>query len=114
MQAAKLLQLNKSTTDDVETMYDLCFLLTPAQIRKLLTMFTPGEFEPPVSDEILQAVAERCLDGGENAAVMLDVHEEGSVSVFRCPQPRPVDRIERNVPAYLELRLPRIKHLLYI
>lgn len=39
MQAAKLLQLNKTSVEDVEIMFDVCFLLSPGQIRKVLSMF---------------------------------------------------------------------------
>jgi myosin-5 len=35
MQAAKLLQLNKTSADDVEIMFDVCFLLSPMQIKKV-------------------------------------------------------------------------------
>lgn len=59
MQAAKLLQLNKAHVDDVDVMFDVCFLLSPTQIKKLLMVFRPAEFEAPVPPEIFAAIAER-------------------------------------------------------
>ena len=59
MQAAKLLQLNKSTREDVEIMVDVCFLLTMGQINKILSLFTHAEFESPVSPEVRQIIASR-------------------------------------------------------
>ena len=59
MQAAKLLQLNKATVEDVEIMFDVCFLLSATQIKKLLSIYQPAEFESQISPEILKAVASR-------------------------------------------------------
>ena len=59
MQATKLLQLNKTGAEDADIMFDVCFLLTATQIKKLLTIYVPEEFETPVSPEVHRLVAMR-------------------------------------------------------
>lgn len=59
MQATKLLQLNKTSTEDVEIMFDVCFLLSATQIKKLLGLYHTAEFENPITADILKAVASR-------------------------------------------------------
>ncbi|OMH86142.1 Myosin-2 [Zancudomyces culisetae] len=48
LQLVKLLQLPKSTEQDVEIMFDVCNLLNPAQIKKLLTIYTVSDYEDPI------------------------------------------------------------------
>ncbi|CAJ0766689.1 789_t:CDS:2, partial [Entrophospora sp. SA101] len=54
MQATKLLQLKKATPSDIEIIYDVCWMLTPTQIQKLI-----NHYFNPISPEILKAVASR-------------------------------------------------------
>jgi myosin V len=48
LQAAKLLTLNKSSPQDIETIFDVCFLLNPSQIKKLLSLYFAADFDSPV------------------------------------------------------------------
>lgn len=61
MQATKLLQLNKKSAEDIELMTDVCFLLTPTQMKRFLVMYQPAEFESPVSAELMSALGERYI-----------------------------------------------------
>ena len=110
MQAAKLLQLNKTTLEDVDIMFDVCFLLSATQIKKLLTMYYAAEFENPVAPEILKAVASRCLsnDDSESTTFLLDTNDD---TPFVCPPPSEIQRIERYVPARLDRALPAVKRV---
>ena len=49
LQAAKLLTLNKTSPQDIETIFDVCFLLNPTQIKKLLSLYYAADFDSPVS-----------------------------------------------------------------
>jgi myosin V len=37
-QATKLLQLKKATIADIEIIFDICWMLTPTQIQKLINV----------------------------------------------------------------------------
>jgi myosin V len=49
LQAAKLLTLNKTSASDIEVIFDVCFLLNPTQIKKLLSLYYAADFDSPVS-----------------------------------------------------------------
>ena len=49
LQGAKLLTLNKNSPQDIETIFDVCFLLNPTQIKKFLTVYYASDFDSPVS-----------------------------------------------------------------
>lgn len=48
LQAGKLLTLNKTTQSDMETIYDVCFLLNHSQINKILMLYYASDFDSPV------------------------------------------------------------------
>lgn len=56
MQCAKLLQLNKTVAEDVDLMFDVCFLLSPQQIKKMLSVYYTTEYENQIPSEIFHAV----------------------------------------------------------
>lgn len=51
MQATKLLQLKKATLEDIHIIYDVCWMLTPTQIQKLITNYYVADYE--VSEALL-------------------------------------------------------------
>jgi myosin-5 len=48
LQAGKLLTLNKTSPSDIETIFDVCFLLNPSQIKKILGLYYAADFDSPV------------------------------------------------------------------
>jgi hypothetical protein len=48
IQISQLLQMEKSTTDDVGKIFELCTNLNSLQMQKILQMYTPGEHEARV------------------------------------------------------------------
>lgn len=50
LQISKLLTLSKQSPSDCETMFDVCFLLNPSQIKKILFLCDQGDFDSPVID----------------------------------------------------------------
>jgi myosin-5 len=48
LQASKLLTLNKTSPSDIENIVDVCYLLNPTQIKKMLTIYYAADFDSPV------------------------------------------------------------------
>ncbi|CAJ0757419.1 21238_t:CDS:10, partial [Entrophospora sp. SA101] len=65
-QATKLLQLKKATPSDIEIIYDVCWMLTPTQIQKLINHYFVADYENPISPEILKAIAGRVVPNDKN------------------------------------------------
>ncbi|CAO3608268.1 unnamed protein product [Mucor hiemalis] len=57
MQTTKLLQFKKATLEDIENIYDVCWILSPTQIQKLISQYYTADYENPIKPEILKAVA---------------------------------------------------------
>lgn len=52
MQATKLLQLKKATLGDIDIIYDVCWMLTPTQIQKLISHYYVADYEVSVARQI--------------------------------------------------------------
>lgn len=106
LQATKLLQLKKATMGDIDIIYDVCWMLTPTQIQKLISHYHVADYENPISPEILKAVAARVVPNDRNDHLLLppEVDEAGP---YELPVPREVTGIETYVPAYLSVPLLR-------
>ncbi len=100
MQATKLLQLKKATLGDLQIIFDVCWILTPTQIQKLVSHYYVADYEQPVSPEILKAVAERVVPGDRSDHLLLppEVDEAGP---YELPIPREVTGIETYCPSYI-------------
>jgi myosin-5 len=109
MQTTKLLQFKKATLEDIENIYDVCWILSPTQIQKLISQYHVANYENPIRPEILQAVASRVVSGDENDVLLLDsVTVEEATMPFEIPQPRET-RPYLYLPAWLNLK--RIRRL---
>lgn len=106
LQATKLLQLKKATMGDIDIIYDVCWMLTPTQIQKLISHYHVADYENPISPEILRAVASRVVPNDRNDHLLLppEVDEAGP---YELPVPREVTGIETYCPAYLNVPLLR-------
>lgn len=109
MQATKLLQFKKNTLEDIENIYDVCWILSPTQIQKLISQYHTANYENPIRPEILQAVANRVVSGDENDVLLLDsVQIDDTTIPFDVPQPREA-KSYLYLPAWLNLK--RIRRL---
>ncbi|BGP06402.1 Myosin type-2 heavy chain 1 [Rhodotorula toruloides] len=108
MQATKLLQLKKASLADIEIIFDVCWMLTPTQIQKLVANYYVADYENPISPEILRAVNARVVAGDKNDHLLLppEVEEAGQ---YETPLPREVTGIETYIPSYLVA--PHIRRL---
>jgi len=108
VQAAKLLQLNKTTFHDIEIIFEVCFLLNPTQIKKLLSIYYPIDFENPVSSDILRSISQHS-NSDNNNKLLLDTED----TMFERPPIQPVDKIDTSgMPTWTDLFL--IKCLLEV
>ncbi|RHZ80366.1 hypothetical protein Glove_137g32 [Diversispora epigaea] len=104
MQATKLLQLKKATLGDIEIIYDVCWLLTPTQIQKLISHYFVADYENPISPEILKAVASRVsASNNKSDSLLLDTTPLEDSGPFEVPLPREVHPPENYVPSWLNL-----------
>lgn len=87
MQATKLLQLKKATMHDIEVVFDVCWLLTPSQINKLVSSYSTADYENPISPEILRAVATRVTAGGAFAQLRSDLTRAQTSRIICCYRP---------------------------
>jgi len=102
MQATKLLQLKKATADDIEIIYDVCWMLSPSQIQRMCTNYFVADYENPISPEILRIVASRVVPNDRNDHLLLAPESE-EVGPYEVPLPREVSGLETYVPAYLSV-----------
>ncbi|KAF0439664.1 Myosin V [Gigaspora margarita] len=109
MQGTKLLQLKKATLGDVEIIYDVCWMLTPSQIQKLISHYFVADYENPISPEILKAVASRVTANDRKDILLLDTTPLEDSGPFEVPLPREVHPPDNYVPAWLDL--PHIRRL---
>lgn len=108
LQAAKLLQLRKNTMEDIEIIYEICYLLKPTQTQKLISQYYVAEYETPISPEVLQAVADKVKStDGSNDDLFEPISEGHFDDPFQNVALRPFVRVEAYVPAWLSLPVIR-------
>lgn len=81
---------------------DVCWMLTPTQIQKLITQYHVADYETPIPPEILRAVASRVVANDRNDHLLLPP-ENDEAGPFEPPMPRDIDYLETFVPAYLNV-----------
>lgn len=109
MQATKLLQFKKASLEDIENIYDVCWILSPTQIQKLISQYHVADYENPIRPEILRAVASRVVSGDKSDVLLLDsVLIEETTTPFEIPNPRET-KPYLYLPAWLNLK--RIRRL---
>jgi len=108
MQATKLLQLKKSSSADIQIIYDVCWILTPLQIQRMCSNYYVADYEHPISPEILKVVASRVIPNDKTDHLLLSPETE-DVGPYEIPLPRDIAGLETYVPAYLNV--PHIRRL---
>ncbi|KAK8846733.1 hypothetical protein IAR55_005820 [Kwoniella newhampshirensis] len=106
MQATKLLQLKKATMGDIEILFDVCWILSPSQIQKLISQYHNADYEAPISNEILKAVAARVKPDDKSDHLLLTPETE-EVGPYQLPPPREIAGLETYVPAWLNVPVVR-------
>lgn len=107
MQATKLLQLKKATLNDIEIIQDICWMLSPNQIQKLLNQYLVADYEQPINGEIMKAVASRVTEKSDVLLLTpVDMEDSG---LYEIPEPRVITALETYTPSWLQT--PRLKRL---
>ncbi|ODN75341.1 hypothetical protein L202_06517 [Cryptococcus amylolentus CBS 6039] len=108
MQATKLLQLKKATLGDIDILFDVCWILSPTQVQKLISQYHTADYEVPLNSEILRAVAARVKPEDKSDQLLL-APEADEVGPYQLPPPRDIVGLETYVPAFLNV--PNIRQL---
>ncbi|KAL1877105.1 hypothetical protein VTK73DRAFT_8842 [Phialemonium thermophilum] len=107
MQATKLLQLKKATLNDIEIIQDICWMLSPNQIQKLLNQYLVADYEQPINGEIMKAVASRVTEKSDVLLLQpVDMDDSGP---YEIAEPRVITALETYTPSWLQT--PRLKRL---
>ncbi|ERF69328.1 hypothetical protein EPUS_04033 [Endocarpon pusillum Z07020] len=107
MQATKLLQLKKATLNDIEIIQDICWMLSPNQIQKLLNQYLVADYEQPINGEIMKAVASRVTEKSDVLLLAaVDMEDSGP---YEIAEPRAITALETYTPSWLQT--PRLKRL---
>ncbi|ROT40891.1 hypothetical protein SODALDRAFT_106970 [Sodiomyces alkalinus F11] len=107
MQATKLLQLKKATLNDIEIIQDICWMLSPNQIQKLLNQYLVADYEQPINGEIMKAVASRVSEKGD--VLLLQAVDMDDSGPYEIAEPRSITALETYTPSWLQT--PRLKRL---
>ncbi|KAJ4306525.1 Myosin type-2 heavy chain 1 [Collariella sp. IMI 366227] len=105
MQATKLLQLKKATLNDIEIIQDICWMLSPNQIQKLLNQYLVADYEQPINGEIMKAVASRVTEKSD--VLLLPAVDMDDSGPYEIAEPRVITALETYTPA----PNPRLKRL---
>ncbi|KAG0220502.1 P-loop containing nucleoside triphosphate hydrolase protein [Mortierella sp. GBAus27b] len=118
MQATKLLQLKKASQSDIEIIYDVCWMLTPTQVQKLVQNYMIADYEVPVSPDLIKAIAMRVAANEKDDILMLDAISLDDAGSFETPEIRDVDYMEndRYIPSWLTShnRLKSLMHMIVV
>ncbi|KAI9772969.1 MAG: Myosin type-2 heavy chain 1 [Geoglossum simile] len=107
MQATKLLQLKKATLNDIEIIQDICWMLSPNQIQKLLNQYLVADYEQPINGEIMKAVASKVTEKSDVLLLTpIDMEDSGP---YEIAEPRPINALETYTPSWLQT--PRLRRL---
>ncbi|ORX47762.1 hypothetical protein DM01DRAFT_1410135 [Hesseltinella vesiculosa] len=110
MQCTKLLQFKKNTLEDINNIYDVCWILSPTQIQKLISNYLIADYESPILPEILKAVADHVVSGDQSDVLLLDsVAIDNTTNPFEIPMPR-ATKAQQYLPAWFNL--PRLRRLM--
>lgn len=97
MQATKLLQLKKATLNDIEIIQDICWMLSPNQIQKLLNQYLVADYESPINEEIKKAVASRVSEKGD--ILLLPAVDMDDPGPYEIAEPRTITALETYTPS---------------
>ncbi|KAK4164864.1 putative myosin-2 [Cladorrhinum sp. PSN259] len=107
MQATKLLQLKKATLNDIEIIQDICWMLSPNQIQKLLNQYLVADYEQPINGDIMKAVASRVTEKSD--VLLLQAVDMDDSGPYEIAEPRVITALETYTPSWLQT--PRLKRL---
>ncbi|EMR11111.1 hypothetical protein PNEG_00708 [Pneumocystis murina B123] len=109
MQVTKLLQLKKSTLEDIAIIFDVCWILTPVQIQKLINQYSVADYEHPISSEILKVIANKVVEDQHSNTLFLEAISLDESSIYEIPEVRELSYPQVYIPSWLNV--PNIQKL---
>lgn len=103
MQVTKLLQLKKSTLEDINIIFDVCWILTPVQIQKLINQYSVADYEYPISSEILKVIANKVVEDQHNNTLFLEAVSLDESGVYEIPEEREISQPQIYIPSWLNI-----------
>lgn len=104
MQSTKLLQLKKATLEDIENIYDVCWILSPTQVHRLMSNYYVADYEDPIKPEVMKAVAAHVDTNNASDVLMLDsVPVNDTTQPYEVPLPRDTS-LQTYLPAWIDLK----------
>ncbi|KAJ2890101.1 Myosin type-2 heavy chain 1, partial [Coemansia aciculifera] len=107
LQLVKLLQLQKATDQDIDIMFEVCDLLNPGQIKKLLSIYAVSDYENPIVGLVMNEVTKRAMPSEKVDKILLDTNDLNDQVLYLTA--RKVPAIETYIPP--EYGMPRIRAL---
>jgi myosin-5 len=83
----------QGTIGDIEILFDVCWILSPTQIQKLISQYHNADYEAPIPSEILKTVAARVKPDDKTDQLLL-APETDDVGPYQLPQPRDIAGLE--------------------
>lgn len=82
-------QVNKTSMEDVDLIYDTCTELSSVQVQKILSMYTPAQDEERVPAGLIRQVVSRGVNSGatQPQVLMMDAQSTKRVVVPFDPTP---------------------------
>ncbi|KAI7868147.1 P-loop containing nucleoside triphosphate hydrolase protein [Spinellus fusiger] len=107
MQCTKLLQFKKATLEDIENIYDVCWVLSPTQIQKLISQYHVADYETPIKADILKAVASHVSGDKSDVLLLEPVMIDDMTNPFEIPIVRQI--VPQNyMPSWVSRRLSSV------
>jgi myosin-5 len=78
---------------DIEILFDVCWILSPSQIQKLIGQYHNADYEAPISSDILKAVAARVKPDDKSDHLLL-TPETDEVGPYQLPSSREIAGLE--------------------
>lgn len=78
---------------DIEILFDVCWILSPSQIQKLIAQYHNADYEAPITSEILKAVAARVKPDDKSDQLLL-APETDEVGPYQLPAARDIPGLE--------------------
>ena len=115
IQTSKLLQLRKQNISDIKILCEICADLKPVQLQKLMSLYFVADYEQPISQEILNFVADKVKKEASSNSdgklhsddIFLQVESGPFEDPFIGVETRQFGKIEAYIPAWLTLPTTR-------
>lgn len=114
MQVAKLLQIKKATTEDIDIVFEVCSALKPVQIQKLLSLYAVADYETPLPENIAKYLAEKVKNSDKSSKtdtkskpVFLPMNSGPFKDPYATLPTREFGKIEAYIPTWLNLPITK-------